>query len=98
MRKSLSNLILEQLAGIKNDLVVINTKVDKGNSKLLEHDLRFDRIFGKLVEHDLRFHGVEDKIDGMATKEDVRMLQTGIDALAVQSQNLDQEFTVLKNK
>lgn len=72
---------------------------------LNEHTKRFDgidgkldRVIGKLLQHDVRFAKIEETLEATATKDDINMLQTGIDALALKTERLDQEFAILMSK
>lgn len=63
--------------------------------KVVEHDSRFDVVVTKLLEHDARFDRIEEKIDGLATKEDHNRIMNVLDGVAKYMKKIDEEMTML---
>lgn len=102
MTKSESQKIIEilnehtkQFEKINQRFVGVDARLESMEVRQNTMDGKLDRVVGKLLQHDMRFAEIEEK---MATKEDVNMLQVSIDALALKTERLDQEFVLFSNK
>lgn len=63
--------------------------------KVVEHDSRFDVVVTKLLEHDARFDRIEEKIEGLATKEDHNRIMNVLDGVVKYMKKIDEEMSML---
>lgn len=63
--------------------------------KVLEHDKRFDVLTAKIIEHDGRFDRIEERMEGLVTKQDHQQVMNVLDGIVKYMKKKDEETTML---
>ena len=69
--------------------------MDEIIKKFKDHDEQLDIIARVVADHTERLDRIEDKLDGMATKQDISKVMNTLDTLVGFAKNKDQELTLL---
>ncbi len=72
-----------------------DNQFDTINKKLEEHDSQLDIIARTVAEHTERFDRMEEKLDGMATKNDIVQIMNTLDKIVGLNNKNEEEITVL---